>query len=103
MLDFLAAQAEEVVKNYDIDGMFYDNMSYPSTSGCCCAYCMLNRKTLGLDSTKPEDRVKPSQIVLDRAMKMLAPIVQDKKPNIRVFFNGPIGFHRVPFIRESLR
>jgi hypothetical protein len=103
MLDYLAAQAEEVVKNYDIDGMFYDNMNYPSTSGCCCAYCMLDREKLGLDSTMPEDRVKHSQIVLDRAMKRLAPIVQDKKANIRVFFNGPIGLDRVPFIRESLK
>jgi len=103
MLDYLAAQAEEVLKNYDIDGMFYDNMLYPFSSGCCCAYCMLDREKLGLDSTKPEDRVKHSQIVLDRAMKRLAPIVQNKKPNIRVFFNGPIIFERVPFIRESLK
>jgi hypothetical protein len=102
MLDYLAAQAEEVVKNYDIDGMFYDNMDYPS-SGCCCAACMLEREKLGLDSTKPEDRAKHAQIVLDRAMSRLAPIALNKKPNMRVFFNGPIDFDRVPFIRQSLK
>jgi hypothetical protein len=47
MLDYLAAQAEEVVKNYDVDGMFYDNMDHPS-SGCCCTACMLEREKLGL-------------------------------------------------------
>ncbi len=103
MLDYLAAQAEEVVKNYDVDGLFYDNMLYPMASGCCCAYCMLDREKLGLDSTKAEERVKHSQIVLDRAMKRLAPIVQNKKPNMHVFFNGPIAFERVPFIRECLK
>ncbi len=103
MLDYLAAQAEEVVKNYDIDGTFFDNMIYPLSSGCCCAFCMQDREKLGLDSTKSEERVKHSQIVLDRAMQRLTPVVQNKKPNIRVFFNGPIAFERLPFIRESLK
>jgi hypothetical protein len=103
MLDYLARQAEEVVKEYDIDGMWYDNMIYPLTSGCCCAYCMADRERLGLDSTKPQDRVRHSQIVMDRAMKTLAPIVQNKNPNLRLFFNGPIAFQRVPFMRECLK
>jgi hypothetical protein len=102
MLDYLAAQAEEVVKNYDIDGMFYDNMDYPS-GGCCCATCMQEREKLGLDSTKSEVRAKHAQMVLDRAMTRLAPIARNKKPNMRVFFNGPIGYDRVPFIRECLK
>ena len=102
MLDYLAAQAEEVVKNYDVDGIFYDNMAYPS-AGCCCAACMLEREALGLDSTRPKDRAKHAQMVMNRAMKRLAPIVQSKKANVRIFFNGPIGFDRLPFIRESLK
>jgi hypothetical protein len=103
MLDYLAAQAEEVVENYDVDGVFYDNMLYPFTSGCYCAYCMLDRERLGLHSTKAEDRIRHSQIVQDRAMKRLAPIVQNKKSNMRVFFNGPLAFERVPFMRECLK
>jgi hypothetical protein len=102
MLDYLAAQAEEVVKNYDIDGMFYDNMAYPA-GGCCCANCMLDREKLGLDSTQREDRAKHAQIVMARAMARLAPIVQSKKPHMRVFFNGPIGYDRVPFLRQCLK
>lgn len=103
MLDYLAAQAEEVMKNYDVDGMFYDNMSYPQTSGCCCAHCMMDREKLGMDSTSADDRVRHSQIVMDRAMTRLGPIVRDKKPGLRLFFNGPLGYGRVPFIRESLK
>ena len=103
MLDYLAAQADEVVKNYDVDGLFYDNMYYPVKSGCCCSYCMLDREKLGLESIKAEDRVKHSQIVMERAMKRLAPIAQSKKPSMHVFFNGPISFERVPFIRECLK
>ena len=103
MLDYLAAQADEVIKNYDVDGLFYDNMSYPVEGGCSCAYCMLDREKLGVDSTKAEDRVKHSQIVLERAMTRLAPIARSKKPNMHVFFNGPLSFERVPFIRECLK
>ena len=103
MLDYLAAQAEEVVQNYDVDGLFYDNMYYPFASGCCCASCMLDREKLGLDSTKAEERVKHWQVVLERAMRKLAPIARNKKPNMHVFFNGPISFERVPFMRQCLK
>ena len=102
MLDYLAAQAAEVVKSYDIDGMFYDNMYYPP-EGCCCANCMLDREKLGLDSTEREDRARHAQIVMARAMARLAPIVLPKKPHMRVFFNGPIGYDRVQFMRECLK
>jgi hypothetical protein len=36
-------------------------------------------------------------------MSGLAPMARNKKPNMRVFFNGPVDFDRVPFIRQSLK
>jgi len=102
-LDYLAAQAEEVVKNYDVDGIFFDNMLYPYNTGCSCQWCMLDRQKLGLDSARREDRVKHSQIVMERAMQRLAPIVRTNKPKARIFFNGPIVFERLPYIRKELK
>ena len=84
LLDYLAAQAQEVVKNYDIDGMFFDNMVYGQATGCLCQWCMLDRDRLGMNSARREERIKHSQIVIERAMQRLAPIMKEKKPNARV-------------------
>ena len=70
-LDYLAAQAEEVVKTYQVDGIFYDNYGY-GPDGCLCASCMLEREKLGLDSAQREDRLRHGYTVLARAMERLA-------------------------------
>ena len=76
-------------------GCSTQDTSYPM-GGCCCANCIADREKLGMDSTSPDVRVKHSQIVMDRAMTRLAPIVQNKKPGLRLFFNGPIGYIECP-------
>jgi hypothetical protein len=100
--DYLAAQAEEVVSGYEADGIFYDNFVHPAP-GCFCAACMAERETLGMDSARPEDCVKHSEIVIDRVIHRLFDIVRSRKPKISVFVNGPLGMRRgTPEFRRSL-
>jgi hypothetical protein len=86
-LDYLASQSEEVVKGYDVDGIFYDIMRYQSF-GCFCPFCMRERDKLGLDSAKQEDRTKHMQMVIDRGLEKLGGLVRQNKPKALVFFNS---------------
>ena len=103
-LDYLIAQAEEVLKGYDVDGIFYDNYLYRDF-GCCGSSCMREREKLGLDSTKKEDRLEHARMVLRGAMDRLGDIVRQHKPKASVYFNGPISLHRnsPEFIRSVLK
>ncbi len=101
-LDYLVAQAEEVTKNYDVDGMFFDNYLYPE-GGCSCAHCMLEREKLGWDSTNQAVRARHAEQVLERGMQKLAAVTRSNKPRGSIFFNGPINFRRVHSIRQDLK
>jgi len=57
MVDYLAAQAEEVLKNYDVDGVWYDNMSYPAGAAAAPLACWIARR---LVSIPPSLRTAPS-------------------------------------------
>jgi len=99
-LDYLAAQADEVTQRYDVDGIFYDNYLYPD-GGCSCSYCMRERERLGLDSTKEQVRTDHSQKVLAQGMQRLSSVARKNRPTGSIFFNGPITFRRVNYVRSD--
>ena len=88
-LDYLASQCEEIVTNYDVDGMFIDIMHY-SSFGCLCSYCMRDRQRLGLDSARQDDRDQHAQRVIEQAMERLSSIVWRHQPKAAIFFNGRV-------------
>jgi hypothetical protein len=89
LLDYVAAQVEEVAKNYDADGFFIDIMHY-SDYGCFCTYCLREREKLGLNSAKQEDRDRHAQLVIERAMDRLSTMVRARQPKATIFFNGRV-------------
>lgn len=101
-LDFLAAQADEVTRNYAVDGMFYDNYLYPD-GGCCCSYCMRERDRLGLDSMNKLVRTEHCNDVLVRGMAKLAAVARNNRPTGSILFNGPLHFRDVNHIRTASR
>jgi Hypothetical glycosyl hydrolase 6/Beta-galactosidase trimerisation domain len=102
-LDYLAAQAEEILKNYEGDGIFYDNYIY-RYFGCYCASCMLERVKLGLDSTRVEDTHKHSRMVMKRGMERLFHLAHRLRPKGEIYFNGPISLSDDPdFIRSIIK
>ncbi|HEX5482942.1 MAG TPA: alpha-amylase family protein, partial [Terriglobia bacterium] len=97
-LDYVNAQAEEVAKNYDTDGFWFDILFYPP-EGCFCPYCMREREKLGLDSTKLEDRQKQAEMALMRTMDRLYSTVRRYKPQALVFFNGRVRIGMRPELK----
>ncbi len=96
--DYLAAQTEEAVKNYDIDGILFDIVWVHPEDGCFCQWCVEDRKALGLDGESPEDLLAHRETVCLRFEKRIYDLVRSVKPDAGVFFNGTV---RVP-MRSSL-
>lgn len=86
-LDYVAAQTEEMVTRYALDGVFFDILNY-SDSGCFCPWCLREREKLGLDSANPEDRRKHATQVIERAMARLSEITWKHRPKATIYFNG---------------
>ncbi len=97
-LDYVNAQAEEVSKNYEADGLWFDILHY-SAFGCFCHYCMTEREKLGLDSSKQEDRSKHAQMVILRTMDRLYSTVRRYRPRAQTFFNGQTRVGMRPFLK----
>jgi hypothetical protein len=102
-LDYVLEQADEVLREYEADGLFYDNFGYPS-GGCLCPSCMVEREKLGLESARLEDRRKHSLIVMARTMERFAATVRTRKPRAGIFINGPMRLWQNPlFLRQVLK
>jgi len=97
-LDYALAQSEEIAKNYEADGFWFDILEY-SSSGCFCPYCMREREKLGLNSTNHEDRAKHSEMVLARALDRLASAVRPYRPKALIFFNGRVRIGMRPYLK----
>ncbi len=98
-LDYVAAQAEEVAKNYPVDGFWFDIVHYPSY-GCFCHYCIQEREKLGLDSSKQEDRAKHAEMVILRTMDRLESVVRRYRPKAAIFFNGQVRVGMRPYLKH---
>jgi hypothetical protein len=96
-LDYVNSQAEEVAKNYQADGFWFDIVHY-SSYGCFCHYCMKDREKLGLDSARQEDRAKFAQTVILSAMDRLHTTVRRYRPNAATFFNGQVRVGMRPYL-----
>ncbi len=97
-LDYVNAQAEEVARNYEVDGFWFDILHY-SAYGCFCHYCMTERERLGLDSSKQEDRSKHAQMVILRTMDRLYSTVRRYRPHAMTFFNGQVRVGMRPYLK----
>jgi hypothetical protein len=98
-LDYINAQAEEVARNYDVDGFWFDIVLTPP-NGCFCHYCMTEREKLGLDSTKLEDRLKHFAMVVERTMDRLQTTVRRYRPHVPTFFNGQVHVDMRPLLKH---
>jgi Hypothetical glycosyl hydrolase 6/Beta-galactosidase trimerisation domain len=85
--DYVEAQAEEIARNYDADGFWFDILVAPQ-GGCFCPYCMAEREKAGLDSTKLEDRNGQYEGVMTRTMERVSAAVRRHKPSALIYFNG---------------
>ena len=83
----LAAQAVEVLKWYDVEGIFFD-MCYNPNPGCYCPRCFDSMKRLGLDFSSDADHRRFEYILTRGYTRRLARAVRAVKPHATIFFNG---------------
>jgi len=86
-LDYVAAQAEEVARDYDADGFFFDIMMM-TEPGCLCRYCLDGMLAKGLDPRNETDLRQYSLEVAKRAMARLTEVVRRYKPEASIFYNS---------------
>ena len=97
-IDYVVAQSQEIAKNYEADGFWFDILEY-SSFGCFCPYCMREREKLGLDSSKQEDRLKHSEMVISRTLDRLSSAVKPYRPKAALFFNGQVRVGMRPLLK----
>ena len=89
-IDYVAAQTEEVFKNYDADGIFYDMCYFPPDPGCFCEKCLKRLKDSGHSRTdKPAHRAQTYAIMREYTTR-LAKLCKDLRPNAATFFNSRV-------------
>lgn len=86
-IEELVGQTEELLKWYDVEGLFFD-MCYSPTPGCYCPRCYDGMKKLGLDFTSDEDHRRFELRITRDYTRKLARVVRGLRPNATCFFNG---------------
>ena len=84
-LDYVVAQVEEVVRNYDLDGAWLDIISQ---GPCCCPHCLEGMADQGLDPEDPADRRAFADQVLRRYYERMTAAVHAIKPDLLIFHNS---------------
>jgi hypothetical protein len=96
-VDELESQAVEVLKWYDVEGLFFD-MCYCPDPGCYCPRCYDSMKRRGLDFASDEDHRKHEYLITREYTQRLTRTIRKIKKNATIFFNGRMR----PGIAEEL-
>jgi len=85
-LDFLCAQIEEVVDNFDGgDGFFLDIVA---PTPCYCQWCMVDMEARGIDPSDDDAVLGFAQIVDEKYLSRTTASCHKKNPALRVFHNA---------------
>ena len=84
-LDILAAQVEEVVLNYDADGIFLDIVS---ARYCQCNHCIATLMAEGKDPRDTANVLELGERVHATYVRRINEAVHKHKPHLTVFHNG---------------
>ena len=84
-LDYLVAQTEEIVRGYDMPGLFMDIVG---VRDCGCQSCVQEMLKRGWDPRSKEDRLKLGRETYINYCRRINEAVHGIKPHVRVFHNG---------------
>ena len=84
-LDILVAQIEEVVQNYDVDGIFLD---IAGVRECYCQYCIASIRSEGKDPRDEQAMKALWERTYRRYAERTNAAVHKHKPELPVFHNG---------------
>ncbi len=83
--DYVAAQTEEVVKGYEVDGVFFDIVMQWE---CYCEKCRRDMQAQGLNPADSADARRFAQQVCRRFMARVNEIVKHYRPNASIYHNS---------------
>jgi len=89
-IDYVAAQTEEVLRNYDADGIFYDMCYYPPDPGCFCETCLARLHASGAARSDTDAHRHQTWQILREYSTRLANLCRDIRPNATTFFNSRV-------------
>jgi hypothetical protein len=89
-IDYVAAQTEEVLKNYDADGIFYDMCYYPPDPGCFCEGCLARLEREGHSRHDVDAHRKQTFQILREYTSRLSKLCYSLRPNATTFFNSRV-------------
>lgn len=84
-LDYLCRQIEEVVDNYDCDGIFLDIVAI---SPCVCSSCQKDMFETGMNPENEDDVYQFAELVQKNYYKKTLQYVRKNNPKLRIFQNA---------------
>ena len=84
-LDYLIEQIQEVLKNYDADGIFLDIVG---VNQCCCQSCLKELHDRGEDPSDPDARIRQAERVYANYTRRVRECVDSVRPGLPVFHNS---------------
>jgi hypothetical protein len=95
LADYVAAQTQEILERYPVDGLFFDIVSQPRP-GCVCSYCLRGMLAQDLDPENDADLARYSLQVTRSLMDRLSALVRQHQPEATIFFNGRTRLEAAP-------
>ena len=86
-VDYLAAQTEELLRDYDADGLFYDMCYYPPDPGCFCEKCLTRLESSGHSRDDKAAHRQQSYDIMREYTTRLTKLCKQLRPNATTFFN----------------
>ncbi len=95
-VDYLAAQTEEILTQYDADGIFYDMCYFPPDPGCFCEKCLARLERSGHARDDHDAHRQQTYDIMREYTTKLAKLCYQLRPNATTFFNSRVtaGVHR---------
>lgn len=93
--DYLAAQVQELLERYPVDGFFFDIVRQPSP-GCVCNTCLTQMEVDGIDPQDDQALTKYSLVIARRLMDRLSSLTRQHHPDATLFYNSRTRLEALP-------
>lgn len=95
----MMAQVDEICRNYDVDGFFFD--IYNDTA-CHCENCIERMASEGVDLSDAEAVLRSHTLSIKQHMRELRELIAQRHPDATVFFNSATHVGNSMQFRERL-
>ncbi len=94
-VDYVAAQTEEILRSYPVDGIFLDIIRQ-TIPGCVCNHCLASLRAAGLDPTDDAQLAEHSLRIGRAFMARTSELIRSIKPDVGIFYNSRLRLDADP-------